>query len=90
MERQRYGQAEEVQGSSEGEMRDVGRTRPAGKAKERVTEQRVSMKGKEEELEEKEHRSRNLVMDEIQEEKVSEGQEQRQEEKERDQRDEMG
>ena len=40
--------------SSEGEMRGVGRTRP-GKAKERVTEERVNMKAKEEELEGKEH-----------------------------------
>ena len=31
------------------------RTRPAGKAKERVTEERVNMKAKEEELEGKEH-----------------------------------
>ena len=37
-----------------GEMRGVGRTRP-GKAKERVTEERVNMKAKEEELEAKEH-----------------------------------
>ena len=36
-------------------MRGVGRTRPTGKAKERVTEERVNMKAKEEELEEKEH-----------------------------------
>ena len=50
----RYGQAEEVQVSSEGEMRGVGRTRP-GKAKERVTEERVNMKAKEEELGGKEH-----------------------------------
>ena len=34
----------------------VERARPAGKAKERVTEERVSMKAKEEELEGKEHR----------------------------------
>ena len=48
-------------------MRGVGRTRP-GKAKERVTEERVNLKAKEEELEEKEHsRVENLVMDEIQE-----------------------
>ena len=44
-----------MQDSSEGEMRGVGRTRPAGKAKERVMEERVNMKGKEEELEAKEH-----------------------------------
>ena len=44
---ERYGQAEEVQVLSEGEMRDVGRTRPR-KAKERVTEERVNMKAKEE------------------------------------------
>ena len=50
----RYGQAEEVQASSEGEMRGVKRTRPAGKAKERVTEERVSMKAKEEDLAAKE------------------------------------
>ena len=37
-----------------GEMRGVGRTRPTGKAKERVTEERVSMKAKEEALEGKE------------------------------------
>ena len=37
-----------------GEMRGVGRTRP-GKAKERVMEERVNMKAKEEELEGKEH-----------------------------------
>ena len=45
----KYGQAEEVQASSEGEMRGVGRTRP-GKAKERVTEERVNIKAKEEDL----------------------------------------
>ena len=49
MDRQRYRQAEEVQDSSEGEMRGVGRTRPE-KAKERVMEERVSMKAKEEDL----------------------------------------
>ena len=42
-----HGQAEEVQASSEGEKRGVGRTRP-GKAKERVTEERANMKAKEE------------------------------------------
>ena len=31
-------------------MSGVGRTRPAGKAKEKVTEERVSMKTKEEDL----------------------------------------
>ena len=36
-----------MQASSEGEMRGVGRTRP-GKAKERVTEERVNIKAKEE------------------------------------------
>ena len=45
--RQRYRQAEEVLASSKGEMKGVGRTRP-GKAKERVTEERVNMKAKEE------------------------------------------
>ena len=50
VERQRYGQAEEVQASSEGEMRGVGRTRPTGKAKEKVTEESVNMKAKEEAL----------------------------------------
>ena len=49
------GQAEKVQASSEEEMRGVGRTRLAGEAKERVSEARVSMKAKEEELEGKEH-----------------------------------
>ena len=44
---QKYGQAEEMQASFEGEMRDVGQTRP-GKAKGRVTEERVNMKAKEE------------------------------------------
>ena len=37
-----------------GEKTDIGRTRP-GKAKERVTEERVNVKVKEEELEGKEH-----------------------------------
>ena len=45
----KYGQAEEVQASSEGEMRDAGRTRPA-KGKEKGMEERVSMKAKEEDL----------------------------------------
>ena len=36
-----------MQASSEEEMKDAGRTRPAGKAKERVTEERVSMETKE-------------------------------------------
>ena len=40
MDWQRYGQAEEVQASSEGEMRGVERTRPAGKAKEKGTEEK--------------------------------------------------
>ena len=48
--RSSHGHAEEVQASSEGELRGVGRTRP-GKAKERVMEDRVNMKAKEEELE---------------------------------------
>ena len=43
-----------MQASSDEEMRGVGRTRP-GKAKERVTEESVNMKAKEEELEGKEH-----------------------------------
>ena len=43
--RQRYRQAEEVLGSSKGEMKGVGRTRP-GKAKERVTEERCEHEGK--------------------------------------------
>ena len=43
MDWQRYGQAEEVQASSEGEMRGVKRTRPAGKAKERATEGKANM-----------------------------------------------
>ena len=47
--RRRYGQAEEVQASSEGEMRDAGRTRPA-KGKEKGMEERVSTKAKEEVL----------------------------------------
>ena len=48
-----------------GEPEIKARTRPAGKAKERVTEERVNMKAK---LEGKEcSRSENLVMDEIQE-----------------------
>ena len=50
VERQRYGQAEEVQASSEGEMRGAGRTRPAGKAKGKVTEEKANMKAKEEDL----------------------------------------
>ena len=41
---------EEVQASSEGETRGFGRTRPARKAKEKVMEERVSMKAKEEDL----------------------------------------
>ena len=45
--RLRYGQAEEVQASSEGEMRGVGRTRPAGKARGKVMVERVSTKAKE-------------------------------------------
>ena len=43
-----------MEATFEGEMRSVGRTRP-GKAKERVTEERVNMNAKEEELEGKEH-----------------------------------
>ena len=46
--RQRYGQAEEVQASSEGEMRGVRRTRPAGKAKEKVTEEKENTDAREE------------------------------------------
>ena len=49
MDWQRYGQAEEVQASSEGEITDIGRTRPAGKAKRKAMEERVSMKAKEKE-----------------------------------------
>ena len=51
---QRYGQTEEIQASSEGETRDVGRTSPAEMAKERVKAERASMEAKEE-LEAKEH-----------------------------------
>ena len=47
-------QAEEVLASSEGEMRGVGRTRPAGKAKGKATEERVNMTAEQEELEVKE------------------------------------
>ena len=43
---------------SEGEMRGVGRTRPTGKVKERVTEERVNMKAKEEGLATKENSKR--------------------------------
>ena len=43
----RLGQAEEVQASSEGETRGIGRTRPAGEAKERATEGKANMKAKE-------------------------------------------
>ena len=43
-----------MQASSEGEKTDIGRSRPTGKAKEKVTEERVNMKAKEEELEGKE------------------------------------
>ena len=39
-----------MQASSEGETRGVGRTRPAGKAKEKVTEERVCRKVNEEDL----------------------------------------
>ena len=39
-------------------MSGVGRTRPAGKAKEKVTEERVSMKTKEEDLATKENSKR--------------------------------
>ena len=55
--------------SSEGEMRGVRRTRPAGKAKGRATEERVNMKAKGGGFgQEREHSwSRDLVMDEIQE-----------------------
>ena len=45
-----YGQAEEVQASSKVEMRGIGRTRPAGKAKGKVTEEKANMKAKEEDL----------------------------------------
>ena len=48
---------EEVQASSEEEMRGVGRTRPAEEAKEKVTEETVSMKAKED-LAAKEHSRR--------------------------------
>ena len=54
----RCGQAEEVQASSEGEVRGVGQTRSAEKAKERVTEERVSMKAKEENSDAKENNTR--------------------------------
>ena len=67
MDWQKYGQAEEVQASSEGEVRGVERTRPAGKAKERVTEERVSMKAKDELEAKEDSRSENSVMDEDQE-----------------------
>ena len=40
-------------------MRGAGRTRPAGNAKEKVTEERVSMKVKEEDLATKEERRRS-------------------------------
>ena len=50
MDWHRYGQAEEMQASSEGEMRGVERTRPAGKAKERVTEEKASMEAKAKDL----------------------------------------
>ena len=39
-------------------MRDVGRTKPAEKAKKKVTEERVSMKAKEEDLTTKENSKR--------------------------------
>ena len=42
------GQAEEAQVSSEGEMREVKRTKPTEKAKEKVMEEKVSMKTKDE------------------------------------------
>ena len=45
-----FGQAEEVQASSEGEIIGAGRTRPAGKAKGKVTEEKANMKAKEEDL----------------------------------------
>ena len=57
-EEMRAERAEEAQASSEGEMRSVGRTRPAGKAKEWVPEERVSMKAKEEDLAAKENSKR--------------------------------
>ena len=44
-----------MQASSEGEMRGVGRTRPAEKAKEKVTEEKVSMMAKEDDLAAKGH-----------------------------------
>ena len=52
MDWQRYGQAEDVQASSEDEMRGVRRTRPAGKAKERVMGKKASMEAKEPEAKE--------------------------------------
>ena len=47
-----------MQASSKGEMRSVGRTRLAGKGKERATEVKVSMKAKEEDLATKENNTR--------------------------------
>ena len=47
-----------MQASSGGRDERRGRTRPAGKAKERVTEERVSMKAKEEDLAAKENSKR--------------------------------
>ena len=47
---QKLGQAEEAQVSPEEEMREVKRTRPVEKAKEKVMEEKVSMKTKDEDL----------------------------------------
>ena len=47
---QKSGQAEEAQVSSEGEMREVKRRRPVEKTKEKVMEEMVSMKTKDEDL----------------------------------------
>ena len=55
---QRHKQVEEMQASSKGEMRGVGRTRLAGKGKERATDVKVSMKAKEEDLAAKENNKR--------------------------------
>ena len=47
-----------MQASSEGKTRGARRTRPAGKAKEKVTKERVNMKAKEEDLATKENSKR--------------------------------
>ena len=70
-----------MQASSE-EMRGVGRTRPTGKAKERVTEERVNMKAKEEDLAAKENSKRR--------ERKRRRRGRNNAKKKRDQRDEMG